>query len=457
VRTDPELIRRLAGEIEARFRGAKARDVGLLPDGRVAIELWSHGERVSLCIDVFFSPPMVTAEHAESPTAAEPGFVRAAGAAIRGTVLLRASSRTNDRLVRLTFGTRSRFGIQDAVDLYVELVPRFGNIVLVKGERVVAALKEFSPSENAARTIQSGARYELPPLVARARVQESSVPENESVLDAFLRYREQCEASETTRRRDQRRRSLIKRLDERERKLRSELEKIQAKRTAALDRASLRIEGEAIYASLHAIDSEREREAAKERAAALFARYKKLGASLAHLARRESTVTTSLRALEDLRWEAERAEEPADLEDVERAAGLLDARGARVPASPQQRKRRAPLEIRTARGSRILVGRSPTENAELTFHVARPDDLWFHARNLPGAHVILQRGDRSDPPDDDVGRAASLAAYYSKARASGSVLVDYTRRKYVRAQRDAPPGLVWYTEFKTIQAKPESP
>jgi predicted ribosome quality control (RQC) complex YloA/Tae2 family protein len=114
------------------------------------------------------------------------------------------------------------------------------------------------------------------------------------------------------------------------------------------------------------------------------------------------------------------------------------------------------LEYRTATGSRIVVGRSPVENAELTFRLARPNDLWFHAQKIPGAHVILTRDDRLDAPDEDVQLAASLAALHSRAKASASVAVDYTLRKHVRKQRAAPPGLVWYTQAKTVIVEPRA-
>ncbi len=104
-----------------------------------------------------------------------------------------------------------------------------------------------------------------------------------------------------------------------------------------------------------------------------------------------------------------------------------------------------------------MVGRSPIENADLTFRVARPNDLWFHAKGTPGAHVILRRSDRAETPDEDLQTAAALAAYYSKARGSLAVPVDYTLRKHVRKQRAAPPGLVWYTQARTILAKPGQP
>jgi predicted ribosome quality control (RQC) complex YloA/Tae2 family protein len=452
MRTDPALIARLAGEIDARLRGAKVRDFGLLPDGRTAIVLWSRGHESALCLDVFAPTPLVTLETQELPISAEPGFIRAAGAALRGTVLLSAKARKGDRLLRLTFGARSRFGVGDESDLYVELVPRFGNIVLVRGDRVVAAAKEFSLADNGTRAVEAGAVYHLPPLVARERPPLHELAEDASVLDAMTVARTQDRDAGRTRDGDERRRTLLRRLEERERKMRSELAMVDGKRTEALARDALRERAEAIYATLYELADEA-REERKDEAAALFARYKKLGASLVHLDERERVLRAALEAIEALRWEAERAGE-AELADVEQAVQSLDQRNPRRAAAPA-RRRRAPLEVRTAAGSRILIGRSPVENADLTFRVARPDDLWFHAQNIPGAHVILQRDDRVTPPPEDLDRAASLAAFYSKARSSAKVPIDYTLRKHVRAQRNAPPGLVWYTQPRTILAQPK--
>ena len=170
MRTDPELIARLSAEIDARFSGSRVRDVGRLPDGRIALVLWSRGHERMLCIDVFGTPPLITVEEArELSIESEAGFIRATGAALRGTTLLSAKARKGDRLVRLTFGTRSRFGVGDESDLYIELVPRFGNIVLVRKDRIVAALKEFSLAENTTRAVEIGQPYALPPLLARMR------------------------------------------------------------------------------------------------------------------------------------------------------------------------------------------------------------------------------------------------------------------------------------------------
>ncbi len=461
MRTDWQLIRRAAAEIESRFGGARVRDVGLLPDGRVAIvfnrrsstSLGTGSEDALLAFDPFGTPPLVTVEYEALPIAAEPGFVRALGAALRGATLLGAQSRTGDRLMRLQFGTRSRFGVGDEVTFYAELVPRFGNLVLAKREMVVAALKEFSLAENGMRSVQAGLPYEAPPLIARD-TRGTEVPENESVLEAFKAFRDERAGSGERARTMQRRTQLRKRLDARERKLLEERQKLDEKRNKALARESLRQEGESLFATLHERD-DAARDEAKERAAKLFSQYKKLGASLPHIESRAQAIDAGLRAVEELRWESERADE-ADLADVERAVAQAEGRSDDFARGHSKPRKRPPLEVRTPGGSRILIGRSPSENAELTFHVARPNDLWFHAQNIPGAHVILQRDDRNAPPVDDLRRAAALAAFYSKAKTSTKVPIDYTERKHVRAQRDAPAGLVWYTNPRTLIVEPEA-
>ncbi|MDQ2680743.1 MAG: NFACT RNA binding domain-containing protein, partial [Candidatus Eremiobacteraeota bacterium] len=174
-----------------------------------------------------------------------------------------------------------------------------------------------------------------------------------------------------------------------------------------------------------------------------------------HLNSRRSELVLALEGLLELEWELERAG-PVELDDVAQAIAALEPHRKREANRIQRRKRR-PLTYTTADGSRILVGRSPVENAELTFKTARPDDLWFHTQQIPGAHVILQRDDKSAAPMGDILTAAALAALFSKAKTSPKVTVDYTLRKHVRKQPAAPPGLVFYTEPKSVYVAPGAP
>lgn len=448
--TDWVLIQRLAHELKQRLRGARTDDAGVLADGRIALLFRLRGARLLLAIDLFASPPLVTLEEGELAIAVEPGFVRAVARSLRGMVLDDAAARRDDRLLRLTFASRSRFGVGERLELYVELVPRFGNVVLVKDETIVAAYKEFPPSQNPRRPVQAGAAYLLPPLPAQPRLLPTQ-PEG-SVLELFAELRAQQSARAGNQRLAARRRMILKRVANREHRLRGELVSLEAKRRSVEQRDALRAQGEAIFATLHELD-EGGRDEAKERAAKVFGEYKKLAKSLPHIDMRERSVRAGLEAVETLRWEAERAGDD-DLDAVEAAvAELAPKRGARVSARVPTHKR-ALLEFRTPSGSRILIGRSPLENAELTFRLARPNDLWFHAQRVPGAHVILAREDRSTAPEEDVELAASVAAFHSRAKSSASVPVDYTLRKHVRKQRAAPPGLVWYTHAQTIVVEP---
>ena len=133
---------------------------------------------------------------------------------------------------------------------------------------------------------------------------------------------------------------------------------------------------------------------------------------------------------------------------------VAEAIGERPAAAAKQRAgspyRRVPLHG----GWEALVGVSAAGNAAVTFEVAQPDDTWLHARGVPGAHVIL-RGPRGEPPPDVLERAAQLAAYHSAARSSARVEVDAAPRRYVRKIPTAPPGLVRYTNERTLRVEPK--
>lgn len=110
---------------------------------------------------------------------------------------------------------------------------------------------------------------------------------------------------------------------------------------------------------------------------------------------------------------------------------------------------------RSRGGLEIRVGRGSKSNDELTFKHARPNDVWLHARDIAGAHVVL-RWDRDDaPPARDLEDAALLAALHSKARHSSLVPVDWTRRKHVRKPRKAPAGTVIPAHVKTVFVEPD--
>lgn len=111
--------------------------------------------------------------------------------------------------------------------------------------------------------------------------------------------------------------------------------------------------------------------------------------------------------------------------------------------------------FRSSGGLEIRVGRSSKANDQLTFGHSSPNDVWLHARSVPGSHVILRWADpEGAPPARDLEEAARLAAFHSKARSSAIVPVDWTRRKYVRKPRGAAPGSVIPQRVRTLFVEP---
>jgi predicted ribosome quality control (RQC) complex YloA/Tae2 family protein len=92
----------------------------------------------------------------------------------------------------------------------------------------------------------------------------------------------------------------------------------------------------------------------------------------------------------------------------------------------------------------------------LTFKKAAGGDLWLHTKDIPGAHVILFTEGR-EAPSEAVFEAAAIAAWHSKGRASENVPVDYTLAKYVKKPAGARPGMVIFTNNKTLYVKPSLP
>lgn len=110
---------------------------------------------------------------------------------------------------------------------------------------------------------------------------------------------------------------------------------------------------------------------------------------------------------------------------------------------------------RSSGGLEIRVGRGARRNDDLTFRHSAPQDVWLHAQQAAGAHVILRWGRSENPPARDLSEAAVLAALNSRARTSGSVPVAWTFRKYVRKPRKAPPGSVVPDRVQTLFVRPD--
>jgi hypothetical protein len=194
---------------------------------------------------------------------------------------------------------------------------------------------------------------------------------------------------------------------------------------------------------------------AKEQLEGLFKRARRLkeGARIAH--GRLAEARTALARLEETLAGLDGP--AADLDRIEaaaRAAAPRDFKNAAPAAGPSRlRRTEARPPFRTfvgASGARILVGRGAAHNDALTLHVARPHDLWLHAKDRAGAHVVVALEKGASCPPDLLVEAAHLAAHFSEARDERIVDVQYTPRRYLRKPRGTAPGLVVVEREKVL-------
>jgi predicted ribosome quality control (RQC) complex YloA/Tae2 family protein len=192
-----------------------------------------------------------------------------------------------------------------------------------------------------------------------------------------------------------------------------------------------------------------------ENAQAYFRRYARAAAARKRLPPRRAALEREQAFLDAAATAIAQAETPDDLWEIEQdlvAAGLRRPGRSSVTPRPTAQGRVFTLPG----GCQARAGRSARENERLTFERAGPDDLWMHARGMPGAHVIVTGGSRT-PPDAAITAAAAIAAYYSAGRHAGKVAVDITRRRHVRKMRGGRPGQVTYTNERTLTVTPAVP
>ncbi len=178
-----------------------------------------------------------------------------------------------------------------------------------------------------------------------------------------------------------------------------------------------------------------------------YERYKRMKRKMEFLKERITSLKGHLNDVEKRLKEAEACEDIDKLREME---GRL---------SKAQTPRRGETNRSTPReffkdGYTILVGKSNKQNDELTFKIAKKDDVWLHTQAIPGSHVIIRNPDKKEIPFEVLKYAASLAVTYSKAKRSSNVPVDYTKVKNVWKPRGAKPGFVLYRSQKTLFADP---
>jgi predicted ribosome quality control (RQC) complex YloA/Tae2 family protein len=299
----------------------------------------------------------------------------------------------------------------------------------------------------------------------------SHLPQSEAqpgisiALERFYAGHEQLTAN--TQQRETLQRQLaaaLERLQHQQRQISAELERAQ-------DLERLRWEGEMIFGFMHSVaagQTELEVEGQRikldpernlvEQAQERFKAYEKARSAVAGLPERLQAVATRCDGLEQLITLLELSN---DFQQIEELAREAEEQGYLRPSAANTGKKRKParvrpLRLRSSDGFDIYVGRSSGQNDEVTFRIARPEDIWLHARGIHGAHVIIRSGGR-EVPEQTLREAAGLAAYFSQARSESAVDIDTARRSRVRRVPGGPVGLATYVVEATLRVAPHAP
>ena len=191
----------------------------------------------------------------------------------------------------------------------------------------------------------------------------------------------------------------------------------------------------------------------QQNAAKFYKDYAKMKNAEKELTKQISLGETELHYLRSVLEELDRAETEADLEEIRRElqeGGYLKADAGKKRMKAQKT---APMRFESTDGYPIYVGRNNRQNEELTFRLARKDDLWLHAQKVHGSHVIISCGGTT-PPDDTITQAAQLAAFYAETKGGQNLPVDVTPVKQVKKIPGGKPGMVIYHTYKTIYVNP---
>ncbi|MCO4655760.1 fibronectin/fibrinogen-binding protein [Streptococcus infantarius subsp. infantarius] len=181
-----------------------------------------------------------------------------------------------------------------------------------------------------------------------------------------------------------------------------------------------------------------------------FKKYQKLKEAVKHLTGLIEETKHTITYLESVETALSHAS-ISDIEDIREE--LVETGFVKRRTRDKRHKRKKPEQYLASDGKTIImVGRNNLQNDELTFKMAKKGELWFHAKDIPGSHVLIK--DNLNPSDEVKTDAAELAAYYSKARLSNLIQVDMIEAKKLNKPNGAKPGFVTYTGQKTLRVTP---
>lgn len=495
---DDQTIRVIADEIAATLGGASVGRVFQLSRASLAVQFRAARGDYFLFASIEPADPrlyIIRRRVAELEKVSLPSspFALTLRKHLGGAILINAVKDTTDRIVRLMFDASDATGDTHARTLIVQLTGRSANLFLLdEAERIIDALRRSpasSSNTSAEMKLETGDKYVAPPSPPQEearRLKRASPVERGafgSLSEAADVYYTTLDAARAFDLRANALRGRIRQEIERRRKLRKNLERDLE---AAGDAAEHRRIGDLLLANVSTAEREGgrvrvtdyyaesaptveieidENRTLQEEAAHRFARYAKAKRAAQETGARLETLNGELAEIEAKRDEIERiaaARDEIALEALEETkSGARQTRRTRAERDKKAARQKSGESVprtrayRSSDGYEIIVGRGARENDYVTFRLARPHDIWLHAADYPGAHVVIRNHARNqDVPHRTIIEAAQLAAFTSKARDDAKVAVHYTARKFISKPKGAAPGLVRLSNFRTLLVEP---
>lgn len=401
-------------------------------------------------------------------------FAQAMRSMIVGGRLIRIEKDETERVVRLEFAVENELGETSQATLVAQLTGRAANLFLLDAnDQIRHALR---PPKGEGQGI--GERYQPPPSTdahepdSSTPLASSEVPEFATLSATLDHYYlklevDQAFAQRARIARDRLKRELAQRLRLKknlERDLTQHGDPEQHKRRADLLLANVTTaqrSGNQVTVKDYYADGTPEltieldeNSSLQDEAARCFALYTKAKRAHTEIARRRATVEREQEQLQLRLTELEKVIAAGDTSGLALFEKPDETPGGKTAKKQEAEKIPGVRRYQSTDGYEILVGRAAQTNDRLTFKIAKPHDIWLHAADYPGSHVVVRNQTRREVPHRTIIEAAQLAAKFSQAGEDSKVTVHYTSRKFLTKPKGAAPGLVRMSSFKTIRVKP---
>jgi len=426
---------------------------------------------------------------------------------LKSCVLINFFISDNDRVIQLVFEKKDIYSQFVYISMFLELIPRKTNLILAKNSMgskpleffkdtskdqltIMDSWKVFTYTESNDRAILPHQLYHLPPqdnfvvqkqainyplIISDNRILESSLNDVaikfDNINDAFcaLFYE-----SIIINKYKEIKKSKINELKKKKKKLLKKIDNLENELLLYSDSEIYKHKAELIKYNLHNIkkgmtkvnvinyfanppsDLDIDLKQDKSSLQNMYEYLKKYRKSINGFKIKEQQIVLTKEELEEINKEIFDIENSDLAIDLLTKNHLLDAMHHNIKKDGKKKNINKFRKFRIGNDWEIMIGRTANENDELTCKVAKSHDWWFHARIYQGAHIILRNYSKQSLPDDLLVLSCRLAAWYSKAKHSSNVPIDYTQIRYVTKPHKSPPGFVTYKNHKTKYVNPLS-